>query len=102
MAAAGTTHCIDGQRDLSASEVVFEFALNRLRLKQGFSLSEFEASSGLGSNCITALLHQAQADGLLALHGDRVQHTDRGWQFLNDLMERFLPEEVHDAGSHQD
>jgi len=91
LASAGTRQCIDGQHKLTESEALFEFALNRLRLKQGFDLREFEAACGLDRNWILPIARQAQSDGLLTLDGDRVQHTDQGWQYLNDLLERFLP-----------
>ncbi len=91
LASAGTRQCIDGQHKLAESEALFEFALNRLRLKQGFDLREFEAACGLDRNWILPIAQQAQNDGLLTLDGDRVQHTDRGWQYLNDLLELFLP-----------
>jgi len=91
LASAGTRQSIDGQRELDESETLFEFALNRLRLKRGFSLSEFESACGLERNWILPIIQQAQSDGLLTLDGGRVQHTDQGWQFLNDLLERFLP-----------
>jgi oxygen-independent coproporphyrinogen-3 oxidase len=91
LASAGTRQCTDGQHELSESETLFEFALNRLRLKQGFGLGEFEATCGLERNWIIPIVQQAQADGLLTLDEDCVQHTDQGWQYLNDLLERFLP-----------
>jgi oxygen-independent coproporphyrinogen-3 oxidase len=91
LASAGTKQCIDGQRELTESEALFEYALNRLRLRQGFSLHEFEAACGLQRDRILRIVHQAQSDGLLILDGDRVQQTDQGWQYLNNLLERFLP-----------
>jgi oxygen-independent coproporphyrinogen-3 oxidase len=93
LASAGTKQGIDGQHKLTESEALFEFALNRLRLKQGFSFCEFEASCGLERSWIRPIVQQAQNDGLLALDGDRVQHTGQGWRYLNNLLERFLPRE---------
>jgi len=91
LASAGTRQWLDGQRELSESETLFEFALNRLRLKQGFDLSEFETACGLGRNRILPVVQQAKSDGLLDLDGERVQHTAQGWQYLDDLLQRFLP-----------
>ena len=91
LASAGSRQCIDGERELSAAETLFEFALNRLRLKQGFELNEFEAACGLQRDWMIPIVQQAQHDGLLSFDGELVQHTDQGWQFLNDLLERFLP-----------
>ena len=91
LATAGTMQCLDGQRELGESETLFEFALNRLRLKRGFHLREFEAACGLQRRCIVPMILRAQTDGLLTLDGERVTHTEQGWQYLNDLLERFLP-----------
>ena len=90
LAGAGREGCIEGQRQLDAKAALFEFALNRLRLREGFSLEEFSASSGLEGEAIAPLLAQAAADGLLVVSGERVVHTERGWRFLDNLIERFL------------
>ena len=95
--AAGTTIYLDGERSLSEPEIVFEYALNRLRLREPFSLGEFESYCGLKRDWITPLVQRAHADGLMICDGEFVQHTDTGWLFLNDLLERFLPEEVQNA-----
>jgi len=99
---AGNDRCIAGQRNLTEAEIVFEFALNRLRLKQGFDLYEFETRCGLPGSRILPILQQASNDDLLLLDGSQVRHTDRGWRFLNDLLERFLPEETQHAGNNPD
>jgi oxygen-independent coproporphyrinogen-3 oxidase len=91
-------NAIDGRRDLSADEAVFEFAINRLRLKQPFALGEFSACCGLETHWIIPRIQAAQADGLLYLDGDIVRHTEKGWLFLDDLVERFLPEVNRNAG----
>jgi putative oxygen-independent coproporphyrinogen III oxidase len=96
--AAGARAYLDGERALSEPEIVFEYALNRLRLKEPFSLTEFESCCGLKRDWIMPLIQQAHADGLMICDGDLVQHTASGWLFLNDLLERFLPEEVQNAG----
>ena len=98
LAAASDGSFLDGQRDLERAEAVFEFALNRLRLKQGFTLAEFEAASGLPATDIQALIVRACDDGLLDFDGKQVKHTDTGWRFLDDLIERFLPGEADYAG----
>lgn len=92
---------VDGHRVLSESEAVFEFALNRFRLTQPFTLDDFEACCGLESGWITPMIRRAQADGLLNFDGERVQHTAQGWLFLNDLLERFLPEAAQNARDRQ-
>ena len=97
LATAHSAGAIDGERVLNESEAVFEFALNRLRLTKPFTLNEFEACCGLERGWITPLIRHARTDGLLNFEGERVQHTAKGWLFLNDLLERFLPEVNQDA-----
>jgi len=102
MRLAGSAGGIDGQRELNAAEVLFEFALNRFRLKAPFELAEFESVCGLQRSRIIPLLQQLQSEGLVTLEGERVRATDRGWLFLNEVLERFLPEEAPDARSRMD
>ncbi len=102
LATAGTAACLEGQRQLGAGESVFEFALNRLRLCEGFTLADFTHVCGLGREYIMPLLEQANADGLLILNEGGVRHTERGWRFLDNLIERFLAEEDSNARSQPD
>ena len=90
LAGAGTAACLEGQRRLDAKTALFEFALNRLRLREGFTLDDFSAACGLEREVIAPLLAQAADDDLLVVTGDSVRHTERGWRFLDNLIERFL------------
>ena len=90
LATSGSAAGLDGERILDAPATVFEFALNRLRLREGFGLEDFRTACGLDASAILPLLQQAAGDGLLILDGDRVRHTERGWRFLDNLVERFL------------
>jgi oxygen-independent coproporphyrinogen-3 oxidase len=89
--------CVAGERELSEPEAVFEFALNRLRLRQGFRLREFESRCGLEGDWIAPLVEQARRNQLVTVDAEGIKHTEKGWLFLDDLLVRFLPEEVHHA-----
>jgi len=78
-----------GREKVETAELVFEFMLNSLRLKQGFDLTLFEQHTGLSADCILAKCEQAIVDGLLQRKGDNFAATDRGYLFLNDLINRF-------------
>jgi putative oxygen-independent coproporphyrinogen III oxidase len=97
LAAALSGDSIEGERELSEPEAVFEFALNRLRLRGGFKLGEFESRCGLSADWIVPLIERAEREGLVSVGAEEVSHTAKGWLFLDDLVERFLPEEVHHA-----
>jgi oxygen-independent coproporphyrinogen-3 oxidase len=79
--------------EVARRDLAFEFALNAFRLKNGFALSDFSVRTGLPLSAIEAPLAQAQNKGLIEQVGQRVLPTERGFDFLNDLMELFLPPE---------
>jgi len=68
----------------------FEFMLNALRLTTGVSTALFEQRTGLSINIIAPLLTQARERGLLIADDHRICASDRGKQYLNDLMAMFL------------
>lgn len=92
LATAGTAACVEGQRQLSVADTVFEFALNRLRLREGFTTADFTTACGLEQEHIMPLLEQAIEAELLTLDDTRARHTEQGWRFLDNLIEHFLSE----------
>ena len=89
-ALAGNAVTQDGE--VSRSELPFEFMLNALRLKDGFALQDFSARTGLPTSAIEQPLAQALAKGLIERNLQRVQPTERGFDFLSDLQALFLPD----------
>jgi putative oxygen-independent coproporphyrinogen III oxidase len=86
------------QRRVGDADRAFEFMLNALRLRDGFSISQFEERTGLATESIAPQLQRATLRGLLAPVGDeRWQPTEIGFRFLNELQEIFLPKDI---GSH--
>jgi len=74
---------------LQPDQLVFEFMLNALRLKHGFDMADFETNTGLKESVITKRCDQAIEDGLLLRQGQRYLPTEKGYLFLNDLINRF-------------
>jgi putative oxygen-independent coproporphyrinogen III oxidase len=83
------------RRQLDAADLPFEFLLNALRLKAGFERAQFEARTGQAMQTIVPALRFATARGLLeTCTGGTDEHwraTSKGFSFLNDLQEIFLP-----------
>ena len=75
-----------------ARDLVFEFMLNALRLTRGFTYKVFELRTGLPRSVVSDEISRAVDDGLLCQSGDRVQTTELGARFLDDVTARFLPE----------
>jgi oxygen-independent coproporphyrinogen-3 oxidase len=79
------------RRTVSEAELPFEFMLNALRLCEGFTLVDFERTTGLPSSSIEPTLTALMARGLMVEFGDRWRPTELGFRFLNDLHAAFLP-----------
>ena len=70
--------------------VAFEFMLNSLRLKDGFSSSLFESRTGLLIKSLSSELGRAENLGLLENKSNWIKPTPKGFNFLNELQEIFL------------
>jgi len=68
----------------------FEFMLNALRLRNGFSLTQFSERTGLPISAVQSRLQQAEHKGLIERDFNRVKPTVRGFDFLSDLQALFL------------
>jgi len=78
--------------EVSREELPFEYMLNALRLKEGFSLADYMARTGLAMTSIQKGLVHAEAKGLLVRDLAKVRPTEKGFDFLSDLQELFLAE----------
>ncbi|MGD9020886.1 MAG: radical SAM family heme chaperone HemW [Lysobacterales bacterium] len=79
------------RRTLSEQDLVFEYFLNRLRLRKGFREEEFCARTGVSWSVVEARVSEAIDKGLLERLDGRVQTTALGWNFVNDIQQMFLP-----------
>jgi len=77
--------------EVALADLPFEFMLNALRLKDGFTLMQFSERTGLAISAIQRPLKEAERLGLLARDLHRVWPTERGFDFLSDLQALFLP-----------
>lgn len=73
------------------ADLPFEFAMNALRLIQGFPLEWFEARTGLPRSQLMPALELAQQNGWIEQRGEWILPTLMGQRFLNDLVGLFLP-----------
>jgi len=90
LAGAGTAAGIGGDEHIAADRRPFEFMLNALRLVDGFTLSGFEATTGLPASAIDAPLDTAIGKGWLQRDGNRIAPTESGRRFTNDVVALFL------------
>lgn len=84
-------HCVAQESEVSRTDLPFEFMLNALRLKEGFSLQQFSDRTGLALTAIQKGLDEAERKGLIERDFVHVKPSERGFDFLNDLQALFLP-----------
>jgi oxygen-independent coproporphyrinogen-3 oxidase len=80
------------EHEVARADLPFEYMLNALRLREGFLLRDFTERTGLPVSAIERALSQAQERGLVLRSLERVQPTERGFDFLSDLQGLFLAE----------
>jgi len=92
LAASAGKH-ISGQSILTRQDAAFEFMMNALRLKTGFTKALFSERTGLAIHQISQALQQAEQGKLINQDFSSIVPTEQGWHFLNDLIALFLEED---------
>lgn len=67
-------------------ELSLEFLMNTLRLTAGFSVSMFTERTGLPYSALSDFLQAGEQQALLSIEGETIRPTDRGLQYLNELL----------------
>ncbi len=87
---AGTPR-LAGERWLSAEDLVCEYLMNVLRLREGFTLAAFTARTGLAERQLAPRLERLRARGLMTLADGHWRASDQGYAHLDGLLAEFLP-----------
>ena len=88
-------HALAQDGEVARADLPFEFMLNALRLREGFTLRQFTERTGLPLGAIEPQLRQAESRGLIERDLAQVRPTTRGFDFLSDLQELFLAADAH-------
>ena len=83
---------ISGHKILTRDDASFEFMMNVLRLNNGFETELFQRHVGLPISIIEKALKQAEEKGWISWDLKRIKPTDTGRQYLNNLLELFMPD----------
>ncbi len=92
LVSAGTAAAIGGDAPIRAADLPVEFLMNALRLIEGVPTDLFSERTGLPLTALEPELSRAQSRGLLVANPNRLQATELGQRFLNDLLLGFMPE----------
>lgn len=91
---ASTAKRIAGQSILKRNDVGFEFMMNALRLNQGFETALFQKHTGLPVSIVEVALKKAEERNWIEWDIKNIRPTKKGMQFLNNLLELFVPDET--------
>jgi len=89
---SGQDSLIITEQSLSQQDMGIEFMMNALRLTDGFQTVLFTERAGLPISVVEKPLKLAEQKHLIDWSLNSIAPTDRGKQYLNDLLELFLPE----------
>ncbi len=88
---APNNYLINPKKDIyDIDNIIFEFMLNALRLKNGFNLSLFEKRTNKCFKAIEGKLLKAQELDLIIRNDNIIKPSKKGFNFLNDLIQIFL------------
>ena len=73
------------------ADLPVEFIMNHLRLKQGFSLAHYSIATGLEPKTLEPALSDCVKNGLLIESDTFYRCTEHGWNFLDNILQKFLP-----------
>ena len=77
-------------KPLKKDDITFEFMLNIARLKNGFTAELFEQRTWLGFSEIEEQLKTLIEEGLILKSDNHYKPSERGYLFVNDVVNRFL------------
>lgn len=79
------------EREIEGAEIVFEYFLNHLRLRENIDPRAYSARTGLDWKWAAGGMQIAVQRGLMERAGKGYRHTATGWRFVNDIQALFLP-----------
>ncbi len=85
------THKQGSSTLIPVEELPLEFIMNQLRLKQGFTADNYFASTGLSIATLEPALSASLQQGLLIYEQERYFCSEQGWNFMDNILEKFMP-----------
>lgn len=72
------------------TQLPVEFLMNHLRLPGGFHQTHLASVSGLSTECLEPQLSRCIAQGLLEQREGQIRCTQKGWNYLDSILEAFI------------
>lgn len=93
LTSAASEKRISREHVLADQDTALEFMMNALRLTEGFPIPLYSLNTGNDLHAWQTVISGAIDDGLLEQSGLQLKPTPHGHDFLNELLERFMPVE---------
>ncbi|MGB5708633.1 MAG: radical SAM family heme chaperone HemW [Arenicellales bacterium] len=90
IATAGGEAAVAESKQIRRDDILFEYLMNGLRLKNGFNLNTASKRTGHSPLSIRRVLHTHLTGELLEIFGDNIRCTDKGYLFLNNILTDLL------------
>lgn len=81
---------ISSSKTIERTDLLLEFMMNALRLTDGFNNQLFNETTSIEFNEILPQLLIAQEQGFIDLYNNKITPTEKGRDFLNNLLEIFM------------
>ncbi|MFV2060697.1 MAG: radical SAM family heme chaperone HemW [Gammaproteobacteria bacterium] len=81
---------IGGSQILTRKDIGLEFMMNALRLTDGFEIDVYNRHTGCQINLIDTALNEAEQKNWITRDTKKIQATETGKRYLNNLMELFV------------
>jgi len=76
---------------IEIDELPLEYMMNQLRLREGFNLDEYQKRTGCEASSLQAVLFDCLKEGLLIQSNEQYVCSDKGWDFIDSILEKFMP-----------
>ena len=77
------------RKSVTQDELITEFMMNALRLKNGVPWTYFESRTGISQSAISERVIDLQNQGLLEFCMEQLRTSDLGYRFVNSILEKF-------------
>jgi putative oxygen-independent coproporphyrinogen III oxidase len=84
------THKNGGVHVIALADLPLEFMMNHLRLKQGFTLETYQSATGLDIATLEPALSACLQQALIIQQDNHYYCSEQGWNFLDNVLEKFM------------
>ena len=88
---------IGSHDEVPAADILFEFMLNALRLKNGVAHSTIAGRTGVNLGTATRALESAIGAGWVSVTKERLGCTPEGYLMIDEILQDLLPDKNQEA-----